>query len=531
MDYNEFATKIKTKYPDYADMDNRELAQKMVAKFPEYSDVTFDQSGTGQSEPWINRAADVSSGIQSAVMDPLARGGEAIARGLSNVSFGTDKPIDYLQQGIGAVGRGIQAAEGGAAEWMGSKGVNPYVSAALPIAGEIAATMLIPGSKSATGLRTVENATSNLAKKATASADSRWFKASGGTLANAKELGAEEALRLGRYARENKYVTPLNSPESRQASIESGMKQSGKRLEELRGLGDLYGDSPEAKTIAQAIEQDLGPKYASGVMSGESGELRKAIDEVLKLEPVDKLTRSEELAGYMGRDIPTETGSFKVATPGKGEKTIQKPNQNYPLSGPEKMEVPNPDYTPGTERTVTGTTDPYEIFRRTQEDPNYIPEYDLRRPTTFNEVAKVATKINKYAGSQSKLLQPSGAATDVANLVSEKNNSALMNALPKSQGAEYQKALGDYSNLSKLDRMNELALAYEAGASRNSIVNNIANRIYHKFGHQLSAEAMDKIAGALRQVPRVYNRAVDGATRAAAYATFIDKVTTKENAK
>lgn len=45
MDYNEFAEKIKTKYPEYNDMDNMELAKRMVAKYPnDYSDVTFDKA-------------------------------------------------------------------------------------------------------------------------------------------------------------------------------------------------------------------------------------------------------------------------------------------------------------------------------------------------------------------------------------------------------------------------------------------------------------------------------------------------------
>lgn len=44
MNYNEFAQKIKAKYPDYSDMDNLELAKKMVSKFPDdYGDVTFEQ--------------------------------------------------------------------------------------------------------------------------------------------------------------------------------------------------------------------------------------------------------------------------------------------------------------------------------------------------------------------------------------------------------------------------------------------------------------------------------------------------------
>jgi hypothetical protein len=44
MNYLEFSSNIKQKYPQYQDMNDEELAKKMVAKFPQYSDVTFDQS-------------------------------------------------------------------------------------------------------------------------------------------------------------------------------------------------------------------------------------------------------------------------------------------------------------------------------------------------------------------------------------------------------------------------------------------------------------------------------------------------------
>lgn len=43
MNYTEFAKKIKTKYPDYQDVDDRELAERVVAKYPDYKDVVeFD---------------------------------------------------------------------------------------------------------------------------------------------------------------------------------------------------------------------------------------------------------------------------------------------------------------------------------------------------------------------------------------------------------------------------------------------------------------------------------------------------------
>lgn len=43
MNYNEFAERIKNKYPEYKDMENRELAQRMVEKYPQYNNITFDE--------------------------------------------------------------------------------------------------------------------------------------------------------------------------------------------------------------------------------------------------------------------------------------------------------------------------------------------------------------------------------------------------------------------------------------------------------------------------------------------------------
>ena len=38
MNSDEFANKIKAKYPDYAEMNNQELTRKMLAKYPDYAD-------------------------------------------------------------------------------------------------------------------------------------------------------------------------------------------------------------------------------------------------------------------------------------------------------------------------------------------------------------------------------------------------------------------------------------------------------------------------------------------------------------
>lgn len=51
MDYNEFAQRIKNKYPEYKDMDNKELATKIIDKYPEYkTQVTFENLDSALKE-------------------------------------------------------------------------------------------------------------------------------------------------------------------------------------------------------------------------------------------------------------------------------------------------------------------------------------------------------------------------------------------------------------------------------------------------------------------------------------------------
>lgn len=58
MDYNEFAQRIKNKYPEYKDMDNKELSEKIIAKYPEYkSQVTFENIDSAFKE---NKGIDIT---------------------------------------------------------------------------------------------------------------------------------------------------------------------------------------------------------------------------------------------------------------------------------------------------------------------------------------------------------------------------------------------------------------------------------------------------------------------------------------
>lgn len=83
MDYNTFAENIKTKYPQYQDMDNKELAQKMVVKYPEYKDVTFNEPIQGGVEK--NVLLDSAKGAVSGLTE--------IPRALSKISAPIVEPV------------------------------------------------------------------------------------------------------------------------------------------------------------------------------------------------------------------------------------------------------------------------------------------------------------------------------------------------------------------------------------------------------------------------------------------------------
>lgn len=78
MNYNEFAQKIKTKYPQYADMDDLELTQKMIAKYPEYKEqVVFEK-------PKSKSVNLTPSGLINSISGNLAAGVTSPVRALKD---------------------------------------------------------------------------------------------------------------------------------------------------------------------------------------------------------------------------------------------------------------------------------------------------------------------------------------------------------------------------------------------------------------------------------------------------------------
>lgn len=84
MDYKEFSSKIKAKYPQYNDMADDELARRMVEKYPEYKDVTFDATSDNPEQASFGQYA------QKGVADAL----KAVTK--------TFNPVDVTRDAVNA---------------------------------------------------------------------------------------------------------------------------------------------------------------------------------------------------------------------------------------------------------------------------------------------------------------------------------------------------------------------------------------------------------------------------------------------
>lgn len=96
MDYNEFAERVKEKYPQYNNIDNYELAQKVVAKYPVYKDkVSFETpkpvanavaKPITPAKPVVPVKPPVQQPIQPPVQPPVAQPSNVAIKGIN--SFG-----------------------------------------------------------------------------------------------------------------------------------------------------------------------------------------------------------------------------------------------------------------------------------------------------------------------------------------------------------------------------------------------------------------------------------------------------------
>ena len=106
MNYNEFAESIKTKYPQYKDMDNKDLAERMIAKYPQYKDITFDtpaeeKKGIDLTPRGIGQAVGNALSAPIVAMRDNIPVKQAFAEGRQRIEEFNNEPAQKIGNAIG----------------------------------------------------------------------------------------------------------------------------------------------------------------------------------------------------------------------------------------------------------------------------------------------------------------------------------------------------------------------------------------------------------------------------------------------
>lgn len=102
MTKEEFARRIKQKYPDYSEVPDMELADRMIAKYPQYKDALTDVPVPDTKTAETAKRFEAGAGVQQ-VEPPV---GERFAYGLS----GAEHPQNPPGADIGDIGAGAGVA-------------------------------------------------------------------------------------------------------------------------------------------------------------------------------------------------------------------------------------------------------------------------------------------------------------------------------------------------------------------------------------------------------------------------------------
>lgn len=237
-------------------------------------------------------------------------------------------------------------------------------------------------------------------------------KAGGAGSAATEELGSEGVRDYGRMLQEKKIVAPWRSPEEMNKLVQPQLNEAGAQVGKYRDIGDYRSmaqgaERPTTLNIEQEIQQNLGPKYNTGLASGEKGQVDNALEELRKLSPVEHSTTGAEVGQTM-------------------------------------------------ENVGGGAEDAYTAARRVQEgaNPEMAQGFDyLHDKPTFSELFDKSTAMNNAAKGAKAIQQPSGALTDTANILAKKSTEGLEGFLDPAEAAGYKVAKKDWGDLSLADQL------------------------------------------------------------------------------
>lgn len=274
MNYQEFAQKIKSKYPQYSDMSDMDLAQKMVAKYPQYSDVTFDNS-TPTPEQKPSFLSNLGNSAVNAAEKILPVAGAGIGAGLG---------VGATAATIGGIPAGAMA--GGALGYAGGEALSSWLRRLQGTKPEI---KNIPNAVKETGSNILHGAQAELTGQAIAPVVAIAGKVVAPLAKPASKIGqmitGVEAQKINRLAKDPIAILPEALGGSK--SISKAGEDLGKAIEKS-GLIKQTNPFPESNSVAkstwdkvQAFMKGQGPDLTPQ----EVFEGKAAVDEVMARTP------------------------------------------------------------------------------------------------------------------------------------------------------------------------------------------------------------------------------------------------------
>lgn len=140
---------------------------------------------------------------------------------------------------------------------------------------------------------------------------------------------------------------------------------------------------------------------------------------------------------------------------------------------------------------------------------NALDELTKQNPQNFSDLSKVSTDMNAFAKERGALMQPSGATTDVANMVAHESDAGVNALLSPEEAATYGAAKDEFGTTKNIGHMldrtqyRELANGVTLPVSHLGVMQRGLNAV---FPHTRVATISDRIAGALKTNPAAFGK-------------------------
>lgn len=172
-------------------------------------------SSTGGYKTTLQKYADISQKIQQQLLGPVAKAGDYVARKYSKFQFGSEKPVDYIQKGIGLATGALERGGEVIAEQGGKLGF-PKTGATLGMIASEAPYFALPMGK-----------TSKLGLEGVTTAGARRSLGMGKGIMKKLYGGVERANLVGNEMLDRGVITPFASSEKMLGRADVISKRAG----------------------------------------------------------------------------------------------------------------------------------------------------------------------------------------------------------------------------------------------------------------------------------------------------------------